>query len=89
MKDDMTDQIDVEQKNEVVQKGGTGLWSLGLVVAIIFFVLKITGVVGWSWWWILSPLLFALGLSIVLPLLYLFIIGIAAVFAYVFLRRGK
>jgi len=23
---------------------------------IVFLVLKLTGVIGWSWWWVFSPL---------------------------------
>ena len=25
------------------------------VLAIVFIVLKLTGVITWSWWWVLSP----------------------------------
>ena len=28
-----------------------------------FIVLKLTGVIDWSWWWVLSPTLIPLGLS--------------------------
>jgi hypothetical protein len=45
---------------------GTGL-SLSAVLFIVFLVLKLTGNIDWSWWWITSPLWipFALGLAIV------------------------
>ena len=32
--------------------GGLGLWG---VVLIVFVVLKLTGLIAWSWWWVLSP----------------------------------
>jgi hypothetical protein len=32
---------------------GQGLWVLFLPALI---VLKLTGVIAWSWWWVLSPL---------------------------------
>ena len=32
---------------------GTGFASL---LAIVFIVLKLCGVIAWSWWWVLSPL---------------------------------
>jgi hypothetical protein len=32
---------------------GQDLWILSLPVLI---VLKLTGVIAWSWWWVLSPL---------------------------------
>lgn len=33
---------------------GDSSWGLALLVT--FIVLKLTGVIGWSWWWVLSPL---------------------------------
>ena len=32
-----------------------GIGFLGLLT-ILFIALKLTKVIGWSWWWILSPL---------------------------------
>lgn len=26
------------------------------VLTLIFFVLKITGLINWSWWWVFSPI---------------------------------
>lgn len=26
------------------------------ITFIVFLVLKLTGVIGWSWWWVTSPL---------------------------------
>jgi hypothetical protein len=45
---------------------GTGL-SLSAVLFIVFLVLKLTGNIDWSWWWVTSPLWIplAFGLSIV------------------------
>ena len=33
--------------------GGLGFTS---VLTIVFVVLKLLGVISWSWWWVLSPL---------------------------------
>lgn len=33
--------------------GGVGFASL---LTIAFIVLKLTGVIHWSWWWVLSPI---------------------------------
>jgi len=33
--------------------GGTGFCGL---LTIAFIVLKLLGVIGWSWWWVLGPL---------------------------------
>ena len=44
---------------------------LGLLT-IAFVVLKLTGVIAWTWWWVLSPLWLALVLG-------LFIYGVALI----------
>jgi membrane protein YdbS with pleckstrin-like domain len=35
--------------------GSSGI-SLGLLLTIIFVILKLTHVVDWNWWWIFAPL---------------------------------
>lgn len=39
--------------NEVKYTGGIGFCGL---LALIFIVLKLTGVINWSWIWVLAPL---------------------------------
>lgn len=31
-----------------------GLWLCD-VLAVVFIVLKLIGVIDWSWWWVLAP----------------------------------
>lgn len=33
--------------------GGIGLTG---VLAVVFIVLKLIGVIDWSWWWVLAPI---------------------------------
>lgn len=42
------------------------------LLTIVFIVLKLTNVINWSWWWVLSPLL----ISIIIELIILFIFWI-------------
>ena len=35
--------------------GGIGFFGL---LTIVFITLKLCGVIAWSWWWVLSPILF-------------------------------
>jgi len=30
--------------------------EIGIILTIIFVVLRLTGVIHWSWWWVLAPL---------------------------------
>jgi hypothetical protein len=39
--------------------------SAASLLTIAFIVLKLTGVIAWSWWWVLSPLWISAGLVIV------------------------
>ena len=42
------------------------------VLTVVFVVLKLVGVITWSWWWVLAPTLIPLGII----LSVLFIVGI-------------
>lgn len=44
------------------KSGGLGLCS---VLTVVFVVLKLTKVITWSWWWVLSPLWINLILTII------------------------
>ena len=48
--------------------GSSGI-GLSTVLTLIFVVLKLVGVIDWSWWWVVSPSLISTGLTI------LFIVG--------------
>jgi len=41
--------------------GGIGI---GMVLFIVFLVLKLTGTINWSWWWVTSPLWIPIALAI-------------------------
>lgn len=42
----------------------SGIGFAGLLT-IVFIVLKLTNVINWSWWWVLSPLWISLIIAIV------------------------
>jgi hypothetical protein len=41
--------------NNTTTSSSSGIGFLG-ALAIAFIVLKLTGVIAWSWWWVLAPL---------------------------------
>lgn len=51
-------------EKQVTSSGGIGFAGL---LTIVFITLKLTGVIAWSWWWVLSPLWisFLIGLLII------------------------
>jgi hypothetical protein len=53
------------------QSGGIGF--LGLLT-ILFIGLKLTGYITWSWFWVLSPIIFGFFFVIIIPLIIAIII---------------
>lgn len=51
-----------------MNKNNTSTSGLGLasVLTIVFIVLKLVGTINWSWWWVLSPILIDIGLTIII-----------------------
>ena len=50
--------------------------GIGMILFIVFLVLKLTDVINWSWWWVTSPLWIPLAAAAV-------IIGILGVIAII------
>ncbi len=44
--------------------GSSGL-GLASVLTVIFIVLKLVGVIDWSWWWVFSPILIDFVIAII------------------------
>jgi hypothetical protein len=51
--------------NSSSTNGSGGIGFVGLLT-IAFIVLKLTGVIAWSWWWVLSPLWISFGLVLLI-----------------------
>lgn len=39
------------------------------IIAILFVALKLTNVINWSWWWVLSPLWIAAIVAVVIAII--------------------
>lgn len=55
--------------NTNTARGGVGFFGL---LTLVFIVLKLTGVISWSWGWVLAPLWipFLFGVIIIIVLLF-------------------
>lgn len=60
----------------------TGGYSLATVLGLIFIVLKLCGVIDWSWLWILSPFWISFGLGMFVCLVCLLILGLLTLIKY-------
>lgn len=54
------------------KSGGLGI---GMILFIVFLVLKLTNVIDWSWWWVASPL----WIPFVAAIVILGIVGVIAI----------
>ena len=61
--------------NGSTQSGGIGI--LGLL-GIVFVVLKLTGYIDWSWWWVTAPFWGGLALCGVIGLIGLVVMAVVA-----------
>ena len=52
---------------------GIGITS---VLTIVFVILKLTGVIAWSWWLVLLPTIITVGLGIIITIVFGVISGI-------------
>lgn len=44
------------------------------LLLVVFIVLKLTGVIIWSWWWVLSPLWIPLAIALIVTIIFLILI---------------
>ena len=54
-----------------VQYNGIGFGGL---LTIVFIVLKLTGYIAWSWWWVFAPIWIPFGIAITI-LIFVILIG--------------
>lgn len=47
-----------------ISSNSNGIGFTGLLT-IVFIVLRLTGFINWSWWWILSPMWISLCIAII------------------------
>ena len=57
-------------KKQVNVNKSTSFVSL---LTLAFIVLKLCNVIKWSWFWVLSPMVFGLGLTILVAILYVIV----------------
>lgn len=62
--------------NTTTTYGGNSL-GLGTVLTIVFVVLKLVGVIHWSWIWVLSPLWISFAIGLTFMILIAIIVAIA------------
>ena len=54
--------------SDKVATSSSGIGFCGLLT-IVFIVLKLTGFINWSWFWVLSPMIFSIGFTVLFLLI--------------------
>lgn len=62
------------REKQVVAEGKTG--GAAFLLFLVFLVLKLTGVIAWSWLWVLAPLWIPLALAVLVVVIGLIVHGI-------------
>lgn len=64
------------EKSSGSSSGGIGLFG---ATFIVFLVLKLTGYIDWSWWWVTAPLWISAGLFLAIVVAILVIAKVCGV----------
>lgn len=48
----------------------TGGLGIGMILFLIFLILKLTHVIAWSWWWVFAPIWIPLAFVVLCIILY-------------------
>jgi hypothetical protein len=54
--------------------------GLDIILFVVFLILKLTGNIDWSWWWVTSPLWIPIAIVVVFLILGTIITGIIEIF---------
>ena len=50
-------------------KSKSGGLSFSGLLTVAFVVLKLCGIINWSWWWVLSPAWISVGITIIIGII--------------------
>lgn len=54
--------------NKTEAQGSIGL---GTILFVVFLILKLTGNIDWSWWWVTSPIWIPIALVVIILIVFL------------------
>lgn len=61
--------------------------SLEVTLFIVFLVLKLVGVIDWSWWWVTAPLWIPAALLIAISIIAFIVLFIIHIIRYFYRRK--
>jgi hypothetical protein len=66
----------------MASKNSSSGLSLAGVLFIVFLILKLTGNIDWSWWWVTSPLWIPIALAVSIFFVVLIVIVLLLIFGF-------
>jgi len=90
-----------EEDSEKIQKNGINInlggsyCSLSFMLFILFLILKLTGNITWSWWWVTLPIWWPIlilpvgliGILVIIGIILLILIFVGSIIAVIFLLK--
>lgn len=55
-----------------IQINNPGIFT---ILQVVFIVLKLTNLINWSWWWVLSPIWISIAVIVTVVLIVLAVVG--------------
>ena len=52
------------------EKKASGSIGITTILFVVFLVLKLTGLISWSWWWVTAPLWIPICLCLVITIIF-------------------
>ena len=71
-----------------VNRTNSGIGICGLLF-VAFVILKVMGILTWSWWWIACPIWIGVGLTCSFLVLFGVVLGLITLFGWLFCRSKK
>jgi hypothetical protein len=54
--------------------------GLDIILFVVFLILKLTGNIDWSWWWVTSPLWIPFAIVLGFMIFWMLILGLSKLF---------
>lgn len=74
--DDVDKELKMENRSNNAKQANSVCW----ILFIVFLILKLTGEITWSWWWVTAPLWIPFALAIVVIIVCSIVLGLITAF---------
>jgi hypothetical protein len=77
----------MDEKKTVTTTLDISLIGLGFIVSLVFMILKLMGVIAWSWFWVAFPLMVGVALTLAILIIVLLIALVVCIVTAIICNR--